>query len=136
MLTKLDVFLLQLYFIDHNSRTTTFIDPRLPVEETLPRRNRSESEVLLLTSFPSLCHATLLTTASFTETFLSNRSEENVAFSLAFIANICDENISCEKFDIIYVIIHCLVTTKAVTSFGHMTIICYSDTNVQELTEM
>lgn len=130
MLTKLDVFLLQLYFIDHNSRTTTFIDPRLPVEETLPRRNRSESEVLLLTSFPSLCHAALLTTASFTETFLSNRSEENVAFSLAFIANICVENISCEKFDIIY------VTTKAITSFGHMTIICYSDTNVQELTEM
>ncbi|XP_066029047.1 LOW QUALITY PROTEIN: uncharacterized protein [Pocillopora verrucosa] len=35
----------RLYFIDHNSRTTTFIDPRLPVEETLPRRNRSETEV-------------------------------------------------------------------------------------------
>lgn len=34
----------RLYFIDHNSRTTTFIDPRLPVEETLPRRNRSETE--------------------------------------------------------------------------------------------
>ena len=34
---------------------------------------------------------------------LSKRSEENLAFFLEFIANIYDENISCEKFDIIYV---------------------------------
>ncbi|XP_067021713.1 E3 ubiquitin-protein ligase HECW2-like isoform X1 [Acropora muricata] len=35
----------RLYFIDHNSRTTTFIDPRLPVEETLSRpRSRTDTE--------------------------------------------------------------------------------------------
>ncbi|KAL9979331.1 hypothetical protein ACROYT_G016979 [Oculina patagonica] len=34
----------RLYFIDHNSRTTTFIDPRLPVGETFPGRSHSGVE--------------------------------------------------------------------------------------------
>lgn len=35
----------RLYFIDHTSRTTTFIDPRLPIEETLSRpRSRTDTE--------------------------------------------------------------------------------------------
>ncbi|KAL9979395.1 hypothetical protein ACROYT_G017054 [Oculina patagonica] len=34
----------RLYFIDHNSRTTTFIDPRLPVGETVPEGSHSGVE--------------------------------------------------------------------------------------------
>ena len=77
--------LFQLYFIDHSSRTTTFIDPRLPVEETLPRRNRSETEVRFFNQLIACRSCVLLQRDSFVNNIhplarCLNRSWKTVSF--------------------------------------------------------
>ena len=83
--------LFQLYFIDHTSRTTTFIDPRLPVEETLPRRNRSETEVRFFNQLIACRFCVLLQRDRFVNNIHSlarclNRSRKTVSFQEQIIS--------------------------------------------------
>ena len=83
--------LFQLYFIDHSSRTTTFIDPRLPVEETLPRRNRSETEVRFFNQLIACRSRVLLQRDRFVNNIhplarCLNRSQKTVSFQEQIIS--------------------------------------------------